>query len=48
MFASATVINPRLQLSKSSRLGVGERLGDLTAEAFRAYGEFVGRHPGKV
>uniref|UniRef100_A0A1I8BXL4 SSD domain-containing protein n=1 Tax=Meloidogyne hapla TaxID=6305 RepID=A0A1I8BXL4_MELHA len=48
MFASATAINPRLQLNKSSRLGVGERLGDLTAEAFRAYGAFVGRNPGKL
>lgn len=27
---------------------MGDRLGDLTAEAFRSYGAFVGRHPGKV
>uniref|UniRef100_A0A183CBE9 Cse1 domain-containing protein n=1 Tax=Globodera pallida TaxID=36090 RepID=A0A183CBE9_GLOPA len=39
----------RLSLNaKSAQLGLGDRMGNLTAEAFRSYGEFVGRNPGKV
>jgi hypothetical protein len=28
--------------------GWGDRLGDLTADVFRWWGCFVGRHPGKA
>src|SRR4051794_21977013 len=27
---------------------LGDRLGDLTADGFKAYGSFVARHPGKI
>ncbi|KAL3119788.1 hypothetical protein niasHT_010079 [Heterodera trifolii] len=49
MLSSASALSRRLSLNaKSAHLGLGDRLGNLTAEAFRAYGAFVGRNPGKV
>uniref|UniRef100_A0A914GVP8 SSD domain-containing protein n=2 Tax=Globodera TaxID=31242 RepID=A0A914GVP8_GLORO len=49
MLSSASALSRRLSLNaKSAQLGLGDRMGHLTAEAFRTYGAFVGRNPGKV
>jgi hypothetical protein len=56
-YLSQISLNPHVQLMIDPQqdqhggrkmADLGERLKDATAETFERYGEFVGRHPGKV